>query len=59
MKVYIICCVPAQILYLEKIEFFRHDQNFRRQSDCTMIKSTISSERIDEMTFFEMNFFAY
>ena len=47
MKIYIICCFPAQILHLRKFLFLRYSPQFLSHSDCRMIfKSTISPEKI-------------
>ena len=43
MKIYIICCGPAQMLCFGKILFLRY-----RQSDCRIFKSTISPEQMDQ-----------
>ena len=48
MKIYIICCVCAQIPYLGKLLL----QNALSQSDCRIFKSTISPEQIDETASF-------
>ena len=43
IKIYIICCVAAQIQYLRKILFLRYRQKCAlSQSDCRIFKSTIS-----------------
>ena len=52
MKIYIIFCVPGQIPYLGKIFFLRYRT---KCSKCTIFKSTISPEQIDETA----SFFAY
>ena len=50
MKVYFICCVPAQNLYLVKSCCSKRiGQNDLSQSDCKIFKGTIFSEQIDEM----------
>ena len=43
MKINIICCIPAQILYLWKLFFLRHTLS---QSDCRIFKSIISPEKL-------------
>ena len=52
MKIYIICCVPAQILYWEKSCSWDIGQNHLSQSDCRIFESTISPEQIDETASF-------
>ena len=37
MNIHIICCVPAQIPYLEKFYFMRSGPNVLSQSDCWII----------------------
>ena len=49
MKIFVICCVPKQILFLGKILFLRYGQNALSQSDCMIFKSPISLEQIDEI----------
>ena len=45
MKVYTICCILAQILYLGKIWFLRYGPNALDQSDYSIFKSTTSVEQ--------------
>ena len=52
MKIYIISCVPAQILYCEKSCSWDIGQNIFSQSDCRIYKSTISPEQIGETASF-------
>ena len=52
MKIYIICCVPGQILYWEKSCSWDIGQNALSQSDCSIFKSIISPEQIDEIVVF-------
>ena len=47
MIFYFVCCVLAQILYLEKVLFLRYRENALSQSDCRIFKSTIYPEQID------------
>ena len=55
MKIYIICCVAAQILYWEKFCSWDMGQNALSQSHCRIFKSIISPEQIDETaSFFDM-----
>ena len=43
MQICFICCVPAQILYLENFCSWDIRQNILSQSDCRIFQSTISS----------------
>ena len=52
MKIYIICCVLAQILCWEKSCFWDTGQNALSQSDCRIFKSIISPEQVDEIAWF-------
>ena len=52
MKIYIICSAPAQILYWEKSCSGDVGQNALSQSDCSIFKSIISPEQIDEIVVF-------
>ena len=52
MKFYVICYVPAQVVYWEKSCSWEIDQNVLSQSDCRIFKSTISPKQIDEITLF-------
>ena len=53
MKIYVICCVPAQIPYLGKILFLRYgpkcSQPIRLQD---LFQPTLFPEQINEITFF-------
>ena len=48
MKIYIICCLPAQILYLGKSCFWDIGQNGLSKSHSRIFRSTISPEQISE-----------
>ena len=48
MKIYVIFCVPGQLLYWEKSYFWDIGQNALSQLECRIFKSTISPEQIDE-----------
>ena len=52
MKVYIICCILAQILFWEKSGSWAMGQNALGQSDCRIFKSTTSLEQDDEKAWF-------
>ena len=52
MKVYIICYVTAQNPFLEKYGSWDMNQNALGQSDCRILKSTISLEQMDEIARF-------
>ena len=52
MKSYIICCVPAQIMYWEKSFFWNIGQNALSQWDCRIFQWTISPEQIDDTVSF-------
>ena len=52
MKSYIICCVPAQILYLEKSFFWDIGQNTIGQWDSSIFKLTISPEQSNDTASF-------
>ena len=52
LKIYIICCVPAQILYWKKSCSWDKGQNASSQSDCRIFKSIISQEQTDETVSF-------
>ena len=49
MKIYIICCVPAHILYWEISCYWNTNQNALSQSGCTIFESSISPEQSDEV----------
>ena len=55
MKIYILCCVPTQILYWEKSCSWDMGQNTLSQSHRKIFESTISSEQIDKIA----SFFVY
>ena len=52
MKIYIVYCVPTQMLYREKSCFRDMDQKALSQSDCRIFKSIISPEQIDKIALF-------
>ena len=52
MKVFIICCVPQEMLYLGKMLFLGYRPNALSQSDCRIFKSTVSPEQIVETASF-------
>ena len=52
MKIYIICCVPAQIPYCERSCSWDIGQNVLSQSDCRIFKSTSSPEQLSERVSF-------
>ena len=52
MKIYIIWCVPAQILCWKKSFFWDIAQNAHIQWHCRIFKSVISQEQIDETASF-------
>ena len=52
MKIYIICCVPAQFLYWEKSCSCDKGQNTLSQWDRRIYKSTLSPEQIEETVSF-------
>ena len=52
MTMYIICCVPSQILYWEKSCFWYIGENAFSQSNYRIFKSTISVEQINEIASF-------
>ena len=52
MKVCIICYIPAQILYLEKIWFLIYGLKCLGQSDDRIFESTISLKQNDEIGWF-------
>ena len=52
MKIYISCCVLAQILYWERSCSWDKGQNALSHSDWRIFKSTISAEQVDEIASF-------
>ena len=46
-KIYIVWCVPVQMLCLEKCYFWDMVQNAPSQCNCKIFKSTVSQEQID------------
>ena len=52
MKIYIICCVPAQFLYWEISFYWNTDQNALSQSGCRIFEWSISPEQSDEVASF-------
>ena len=51
MKIFIVCCVPAQFIYLGKNLFVRYRPKCC-QSDCEIFKSTISPEQMNKTVSF-------
>ena len=49
MKVYIICYITGQILYVEKIWFLRYRPTALGQLDCSIFKPNISLEQNNEI----------
>ena len=52
MTVYILCCVPAQIVFWEKSCSWDIDPNPCSQADCRIFKSSVSPKQIDEAASF-------
>ena len=52
MKIYIICCVPAQIPFLGNICSWVMGQNASSQLNRRIVKLTISPEKIEEIAWF-------
>ena len=51
-KVYVNCCILAQIVYLGKSVSWDMGQNALGQSDCKILKSNLSLEQKDEKAWF-------